>query len=100
MEKKPPAADKQAGTLAEIVICMGSSCFSRGNKKSLPLIQEYLATRKLHDVVHFKGSHCCGQCDQGPILKVDGHCHTQVTESGVTALLDAFFENESGKNQS
>lgn len=75
----------------EINICMGSSCFSRGNKRLLQLIKEYLDERKLSGVVTFKGSHCMGLCDKGPILKIQGTCFQHVDNNEVVEILDSFF---------
>ena len=33
--------------LNSITICMGSSCFSRGNNRNIEVIQEHLATQPL-----------------------------------------------------
>ena len=39
----------------EIVICLGSSCFARGNNKNLEFIQEYLKVNNLKGKITFKG---------------------------------------------
>lgn len=75
----------------EIVICMGSSCFSRGNKHALPLIQEYLRDKGLDGQVVFKGSHCFGKCDQGPVLHINGVEYRQVDPGNLSAILDQVF---------
>ncbi len=72
----------------EIVICMGSSCFSRGNKKTLPLIQEYLKEKGLESHVLFKGSHCFGECENGPILKIGDSIYRKVDSSNVQDILE------------
>jgi len=77
----------------EITICMGSSCFSRGNKKTLQLIQDYLKeTGRIHQVT-FRGSHCFGQCEHGPMLRINDTQFNQVTETSVINILDQFFES-------
>ncbi len=76
---------------AEIVICMGSSCFSRGNKQSLNIIKGYLRERGLEERVVFRGSHCFGECDKGPVLMIGGSKHTEVTPGKIADLLDSYF---------
>jgi NADH:ubiquinone oxidoreductase subunit E len=44
----------------EIRICLGSSCFARGNKKMVQVIQQFLLQYHLEDKVIFHGSHCFG----------------------------------------
>ncbi len=75
----------------EIVICLGSSCFSRGNKKTLRIIQDYLTERNLKDKVFFHGAHCLGQCENGPLLKIGGKVYEHVTADNVTGLLNDLF---------
>ena len=43
-----------------ISICMGSSCFARGNKRNLKLIEEYIA--KYHIDCALTGRGCVGKC--------------------------------------
>jgi NADH:ubiquinone oxidoreductase subunit E len=77
----------------EITICMGSSCFSRGNKKTLQTIQDYLReTGRIHQVT-FKGSHCFGNCEHGPMLKINETLFNHVTEGNAITILDQFFES-------
>mgnify|MGYP001101238344 CR=1 FL=1 len=75
----------------EIVICMGSSCFSRGNKKILQLIQQYLKDKGLQGKVLFRGSHCFGQCDQGPMLTINDIAYRQLEENQIGPILDQVF---------
>lgn len=61
------AAAPPGGHEAEIVICMGSSCFSRGNRGTLEFIEKYLADRGLTDKVkELKGSRCEDRCPRRP----------------------------------
>jgi NADH:ubiquinone oxidoreductase subunit E len=53
-----------------LTICLGSSCFARGNEENLPRIQAYLQDQGLEGRVALKGSRCEGRCQQGPNLRV------------------------------
>lgn len=53
-------------------ICLGSSCFSRGNKEVVHFIREYLRKNHLEDRVIFKGVRCLGHCSNGPNLVING----------------------------
>jgi NADH:ubiquinone oxidoreductase subunit E len=75
----------------EIVICLGSSCFSRGNKMTLRVIQDYLLEHNLKDRVFFHGAHCLGECEKGPLLQIGGKRYENVTADNVTALLNSVF---------
>jgi len=72
----------------EIVVCMGSACFSRGNSGTVPVIQEYLRERGLENAVKVTGILCQNRCRQGPNLDIDGQCLCGVDPTALGALLD------------
>lgn len=74
-----------------IVICMGSSCFSRGNKKALGIIKQYLQEKSLDAEITFRGAHCFGICDNGPVLVINDIQLTTVQPDEVTGLLDKYL---------
>lgn len=75
----------------DIQICLGSSCFSRGNKKLVKVIDQYLGANNLRHLVHFHGAHCFGKCDIGPSLKIDGKHYTLLTEEELMVVLNNLF---------
>lgn len=75
----------------DIQICLGSSCFSRGNKRLVKVIDQYLTENNLRHLVHFHGAHCFSKCDKGPLLHIDGKEYDQLTEEKVITLLDRIF---------
>lgn len=72
----------------EIIICMGSSCFSRGNKKHLQLIERFLADHDLSPSVALKGSRCEDHCSTSPNIRIDGELYSQITEDRLLELLE------------
>jgi len=75
----------------EITICMGSSCFARGNKATLQKIKEYIEKHNIEDKVLFKGNRCFDKCGKGPNLMIDGKMFHQVNAGNVETILDQFF---------
>mgnify|MGYP000974556144 FL=1 len=71
----------------EIIICLGSSCFARGNKATLKAINKYLEDHKLKDKVYFHGGHCFGKCAEGPIVKINDKIFTGVDEYNIIDIL-------------
>jgi NADH:ubiquinone oxidoreductase subunit E len=77
--------------VCEIQICLGSSCFSRGNAENLRLIQQYLAERGWSATVTVTGHLCEDGCSGGPNVAIDGHMHHGVDAAALRALLNRRF---------
>ena len=75
----------------EIKICLGSSCFSRGNKKTLQVVQLYLKDHQLERDVILKGMHCFSNCSKGPIMKIGVKVFEEVSAESVLEILEAEF---------
>lgn len=71
-----------------IEVCMGSSCFSRGNKRNLELLQEYIREANLEGSVDLRGRLCAGSCKKGPNITIDGHLYHGVSPSLLKTLLE------------
>jgi NADH:ubiquinone oxidoreductase subunit E len=72
----------------EMQICLGSSCFSRGNKDVVNFVKEYLRKNHLDDKVVFKGARCMGLCSNGPNLNINGITIEGVTLSKIEGILE------------
>ena len=75
----------------EIVICLGSSCFARGNNKNLEFIQEYLKVNNLKGKITFKGQLRSQQCSKGPVVIIDGEMFTDVNKTKLMEILNSKF---------
>ncbi|MCF8380609.1 MAG: (2Fe-2S) ferredoxin domain-containing protein [Bacteroidales bacterium] len=75
----------------ELIICMGSSCFARGNKKNHEVILEYIQTNNLSERVILKGNHCFDQCSKGPIIKINNKVYEDMNEERIIEILDKEF---------
>lgn len=77
----------------KITICMGSSCFARGNERNLAVCEEFLAGRGLKEDVDLElaGSLCTGNCANGPVVIIDGKVHTRVDRELMRELLEKLF---------
>ena len=72
----------------EVVVCMGSACFSRGNVRTVEVIQDYLRERGLEDAIQVTGTLCQNHCRQGPNLTIGGECVCGVSPGTLPDLLD------------
>ena len=75
----------------EIVICLGSSCFSRGNKDVLAVVKDYLNEHKLSADIFFHGDLCGGKCEDGPMLRIDEELFSNVSVENVYEFLNGYF---------
>lgn len=62
-----------------VTVCMGSSCFSRGNSATAEAIQRYIAEKKLQDKVAIRGCLCESECKNGPNIRVDDTMYANVS---------------------
>jgi NADH:ubiquinone oxidoreductase subunit E len=82
------------GSEQEIVICMGSSCFSRGNSRNLGLIQDYLKAHQLDAEIKLVGHLCQSACKDGPNLVVNGQTYNHVDAAALATILGKQFPKE------
>jgi len=74
-------------------ICLGSSCFSRGNKEVVNFVRDYLKRNHLDDKVVFRGARCMGHCSNGPNLRINDI----ITEGVTLAKIEEILEKELAK---
>lgn len=72
----------------KIVICMGSSCFARGNERNIRLIQDFLRKNHLEAEIEFVGSRCENRCSVGPNLTIDDVIYNHLDGDTLTELLN------------
>lgn len=70
-----------------ITICMGSSCFSRGNGRNHEVIKTYLLENDLSAQVLVKGCRCGGQCMDGPNIWIDDQIYSNVDQGSIIDIL-------------
>ena len=72
----------------DLVVCMGSACFARGNTRTLDVIQRYLKEHKLEQRVRVTGTLCQDQCRTGPNVKLQGECFCSLEPKEILAILE------------
>ncbi len=81
-------------TQHNIVICMGSSCFARGNRNHLALIEAFLEKHGLQERVSIAGSHCEEQCAEGPNIRIDDQLYHHLDEGTLLDVLETHFTRD------
>ena len=95
--KNPPAQKQneygrsrdrfEGNEMIRIEICMGSSCFARGNRRTLEILEEHLKEQDLASRVELSGRLCLERCSCGPHIIVDGDRFDLVAPEGVLEIL-------------
>ena len=83
----------------EIRICLGSSCFARGNAQNLAAIEAFVASRGLGAAVRLTGCLCQDACKVGPNVMVGEEQRHDVSGSRLRELLMRLGEEREQGNQ-
>ena len=78
----------------EIRICLGSACFSRGNRNLLGVINKFIKDYNLEEKTDFRGKQCLDLCSKGPVLSINGEIYEEVSEENIIEILKRAFEKE------
>lgn len=80
--------------MRQIQICLGSSCYSRGNNIHLEVLRKFIAENQLQAEISFSGHLCEDFCSNGPILRIDDKIYKEVNLSNLYRILqEEFSEN-------
>lgn len=71
-----------------IKICMGSSCFARGNNENLNILEKFISKNELHAKIELIGSRCEDKCSKGPYIKIDDTDFENIYEADLVKLLE------------
>lgn len=71
----------------EITICLGSSCYTRGNNQVIKTIQHFISENKIENLVNFKGELCSCNCKSGPNLKIGETTYKDINAASAIAIL-------------
>lgn len=71
-----------------ITVCMGSSCFARGNAQNLEFIENYINENGLDANIELAGSRCENKCVTGPNVIVNGVEYNEVDEEKLEEILN------------
>ena len=72
----------------EIVICLGSSCFARGNGENLRALKTYIEHYNVAAKFSVRGHLCRDKCTIAPTLTIDDREYHNLKPGGAVALLD------------
>ncbi|MDO4550637.1 MAG: redox-sensing transcriptional repressor Rex [Planctomycetia bacterium] len=88
---KDPNSETEEKNMRKIVICMGSSCFARGNEENLRIIENFIEEKKLDTQIELSGKCCVEDCANGPNIIIDDICYHRVNKETLIDLLNEKF---------
>ncbi len=72
---------------SKIKICMGSSCFARGNVENLEFIEKFIKENNLEADIELVGARCEGKCASGPNVIINDVEYNQITREKLADVL-------------
>ncbi len=73
----------------KIELCMGSSCFARGNSSALTALESFIDENGLADSIELEGHLCMGRCSKGPHVTIDGKEYSSLDDECIIDLVKA-----------
>ncbi len=80
-----------------ITVCMGSSCFSRGNATNAETIQSLIEKMGIEATTEVRGCLCEGQCKKGPNVKINDTLYTSVFPEALEDIINNELLLEKGE---
>ena len=71
----------------KITVCMGSSCFARGNQQNLAFIEAFMKAYDLEAEIDLAGARCENKCATGPNITINGVEYNGVDEKKLEEIL-------------
>ena len=76
----------------EIKICMGSSCFARGNDANLEYIEKFIKENNLEAKLELFGARCENWCAKGPNIVINDTRYEQMTPEKLKPILEELIK--------
>ena len=80
-----------------VELCLGSSCFARGNSQTLQALEAYLKEEGLSNQDELAGHLCLGNCSKGPNLRIDNETYSGLDTASVLELVKRELYNREWK---
>ena len=71
----------------KITVCMGSSCFGKGNQATAEAVTQFVEEHKLEDTIEVAGCLCSNHCANGPNILINDKLISGVSEQSVGAVI-------------
>lgn len=77
----------------KMTICIGSSCFARGNAENVKIVEDFIAERGLSDEldIELSGGLCTNNCPDGPVVIVNEKIYKHVNADVMQEIIEHYF---------
>ncbi|NCC64184.1 MAG: (2Fe-2S) ferredoxin domain-containing protein [Spirochaetia bacterium] len=81
-----------------VELCLGSSCFARGNAQTLGALESFISEGGYSDQVELVGHLCLGSCAKGPNIRIgEVTYHGLDTQSVLDLVMQALVGQEESR---
>jgi NADH:ubiquinone oxidoreductase subunit E len=70
-----------------VTVCMGSSCFGKGNAANAECLTRFIEERRLGDKIEVSGCLCGNACARGPNIRINGRLISGVSEQTIIGII-------------
>ena len=75
-------------TKLNITVCMGSSCFARGNQENLAFLEDYIKEHGIDANIELEGTRCENKCASGPNIYINREEYNNVDIEKLKQILE------------
>ncbi|MBR1605423.1 MAG: (2Fe-2S) ferredoxin domain-containing protein [Alphaproteobacteria bacterium] len=72
-----------------IKVCLGSSCYVRGNDKTLNFLENYIQKNNKNISIELVGCRCTNLCEGGPNIFINEKKYSHPSEDEIISVLEA-----------
>jgi len=72
-----------------IKVCLGSSCYVRGNDKMLTFIEDYIQKNQKDVSLELVGCRCTNLCQDGPNIFIEDKKYSNISKDELIKVLEA-----------
>ena len=72
-----------------IKVCLGSSCYIRGNNEILTFLENYIRQNKKEMRLELLGCRCTNACQDGPNIFINDKKYSHPTQEELLSVLEA-----------
>lgn len=77
-----------------IKVCMGSSCYARGNASNLEFIENYIKEHHLEANMEIFGGRCENRCAEGPNVIINGEVCKFASKENLEKILSKYVTQQ------